>query len=238
MNWTQYAKVYDLMADRNPAYQQLLKDYCAYMADLCIPIDGIILDLGAGTGQFSLLAAQYYPHCKIIHMDQDAEMIARAKEKAEALNLTNIEFICGDICSPQLQNGTVQLLLSIHCLYACGHHNQALAQAFLKIAPDGNAYFIDPGRCIDIRDWSIYIFKHLLKSRGLIYTVTTFIRGLPVARSNRTILKLQKEGTYWTHTSEQFGNALNQAGFTVNKLDTCYRGYSDRAICKKKALVV
>ena len=233
MNWSQYATVYDLMADSNPAYQQLLEDFCSYMTGLSIPPDGIILDLGAGTGQFSLLAAKHYPHCKIIHVDQDARMITRAKEKALALSLTNIKFVCGDLCSPQQENGSVQLILSIHSLYACGNHSQALEQAYLSLAPGGNAYFIDPGRCIDIGDWSTYLFKHLLKTRGLYHTVVTFIRGLPVARANRTILRLQKEGVYWTHTTDQFGSALNEAGFRVNQLDTCYKGYSDRAICKK-----
>ena len=233
MNWSQYAIVYDLMADSNPAYQQLLKDFCSYMTGLSIPPDGIILDLGAGTGQFSLLAAQNYPNCKIIHVDQDTKMIARAKEKAHALGVTNIEFVCGDVCSPQLEKGTVQLLLSIHCLYACGSHSQALEQAHLILAPGGNAYFIDPGRYLDIRDWSGYLFKHLVRSRGLFSAVATFIRGLPVARANRAILRLQKEGVYWTHTTDQFGNALKEAGFKICQLDTCYRGYSDRAICKK-----
>ena len=233
MNWSRYATVYDLMADSNPAYRQLLDDFCSYLVGLSIPRGGIILDLGAGTGQFSLLAARHYPQCKVIHVDQDAGMIDRAKEKALASGLRNIEFVCGNVCSPRWEKDTVQLLLSVHCLYACGGHTQVMERAYSALAPGGAAYLVDLGRCLDVGDWSKYLFKHLCSTRGVCYAAGTFMRGIPVARANRDISRLQRQGAYWTHTTDQFRQALGAAGFTVNKLDTCYRGYSDRAICQK-----
>jgi SAM-dependent methyltransferase len=233
MNWSQYARVYDLMAESNPAYQQMVDDFCSALKVWKIPRDGLILDLGAGTGNFSLAVARHYPQCRIIHLDQDASMIARAREKANLLGLVNVDFVEGDIGSDAWGHRPVQLLLSVHCLYACGCHVRALERACSMLAPAGIAYLIDVGRCMDVHDWSKYLFKHLCRAEGFFRAVSTFARGIPVARANRAIWRRQKAGAYWTHTTAEFAEQLNASGFTILKLDTCYRGYSDRAICKR-----
>jgi SAM-dependent methyltransferase len=60
--------------------------------DQTIPRGAIVLDLGCGSGQWSLLAAKHA--ARVIAIDIDIAAISRARSNASA---TNVEFIVGDI---------------------------------------------------------------------------------------------------------------------------------------------
>lgn len=53
------------------------------------------LDQACGTGLLTFRIAQRFPLCRIFGVDLQAEYLAIAKQKAEALHLTTIEFIHG-----------------------------------------------------------------------------------------------------------------------------------------------
>ena len=60
-----------------------------------------MLDLGCGAGFDTLLAAQTVgPNGKVIGVDMTPEMIAKARNNAETLGLTNVEFVLGEIEAP------------------------------------------------------------------------------------------------------------------------------------------
>jgi len=71
-----------------------------------------ILDVGAGTGRFSIPLAQ--EGHEIIHLDISKNMIEIAKEVANLRNLKNIEFIQQDLCKGlQYENNSFDLVLCL-----------------------------------------------------------------------------------------------------------------------------
>ncbi len=82
VDWNSYAEVYDLMADNNPAYQDLIAQFKHAIATWCIEPRSTLADLGAGTGNFSIELAQAFPTCQVIHLDANPEMNHLAERHA------------------------------------------------------------------------------------------------------------------------------------------------------------
>ena len=59
-----------------------------------------IADLGTGSGAIALAIAKERPRCRIIATDVSETALAIARENAEQLGLTNVEFRCGDWFAP------------------------------------------------------------------------------------------------------------------------------------------
>lgn len=91
VDWRSYAAVYDLMAEINPAYQELVDAYRRFATQLWLHPDDLLLELGAGTGNFSLVAADEWPKCRVLHVDANEGMNDQARRKREALGLTNVD---------------------------------------------------------------------------------------------------------------------------------------------------
>ncbi|CAE7440695.1 trmB [Symbiodinium natans] len=58
-----------------------------------------VLDLGCGEGTAPCLIAQRFPNAEVVGIDAWAPSVDAATKKAEAANLTNAKFICGDAAS-------------------------------------------------------------------------------------------------------------------------------------------
>eukprot|EP00439_Symbiodinium_sp_Y106_P066900 s1130_g10.t8 len=55
-----------------------------------------VLDLGCGEGTAPCLIAKHFPKAEVVGIDAWAPSVAAATKKAEAANLPNIKFVCGD----------------------------------------------------------------------------------------------------------------------------------------------
>lgn len=105
--YTGFAEVYDLFMDNIP-----YKDWCAYLTGLLREYgirDGLLLDLGCGTGSLTeLLAAEGYD---MIGVDYSGEMLELAMEK-RAESGHDILYLCQDMREFELY-GTVAAIVSI-----------------------------------------------------------------------------------------------------------------------------
>ncbi|MCX8122893.1 MAG: arsenite methyltransferase [Spirochaetes bacterium] len=73
----------------------------------------VVLDLGSGAGIDCFLASRKVGSTgKVIGIDMTPEMIALAKENAQKLNITNVEFILGDIEDLPVENDSIDVILS------------------------------------------------------------------------------------------------------------------------------
>ena len=81
VDWSAYARAYDLLASVNPAYQALVERFADFLSAVELPPRGAVLDLGAGTGSYSILAARRLSDRSVEHLDSDPQMndIARRK---------------------------------------------------------------------------------------------------------------------------------------------------------------
>src|SRR6266446_3556848 len=83
VNWSAYATQYDLMAERNPAYQELLDHCVSTVRQWPLRAGDAIADFGAGTGNFSIALARALPEASVLHLELDAQMLAVAEAKAK-----------------------------------------------------------------------------------------------------------------------------------------------------------
>jgi hypothetical protein len=104
------------------------------------------------------------------------------------------------------------------------------ARAWLK--PSGRLFTIDFGRKQRTLDWAIYLFKESMKSGRIGEYAKGLLEGRDVVKQNRQSAKGQSTGRYWLHSTEDFGQSLEMAGFIVDELFPCYRGYADLAVCR------
>ncbi len=232
VDWTSYSAVYDLMASMNPAYQQLIAMAEEAVSQWVLPSGARVIDVGAGTGNFSLAVARRLPQAQIMHVDNDTGMIAVARSKASDAGLTNLQFV--EVAGEQLtfSPASIDAAITVHALYAIPRPLDLLRNLRTWLKPGAPALLCNLGRPMRVYDWAQYLFRSMCRSIGLKQTVEVFIRGRNIARQNRRIAIMQRDGRYWTHTAQEFHSALRAAGFSIESHRVCYRGYSDFVICR------
>ncbi len=233
VSWRQYAAVYDLMAENNPAYQELVKCYRDFIAANCITPLQRVLDAGAGTGNFSLVAAQKLPTAKIIHLEPDLGMNLCVKAKSQTRQITNLIVDERAIEAAEFPAAAFDVITSVHALYTMPQPQEQLRRFAAWLRPGGLVFLCDFGRVMEVADWRNYLFKHLCRENGLLETLKILWRGRQIARENRKIARLQRHGKYWMHSPDQFRGAVETAGFQILKQELVYRGCSDLIIAKK-----
>lgn len=229
-DWTAYAAVYDRILAHNPAYQELVHRFGAEVSAWPLPAGRPIIDVGAGTGSFSLAWARRFPDNPVTHLDLDAGMNAAAERKARAAGLGNLAVVTRSVHEVTIEPGSAAALSCVHALYTFPQPAAALRRMHDWLAPGGRAFLCDIGRTLDLGDWSRFLVGHLLRSIGPVRTAWLYWRGREFLRQNRAIRAAQRDGSYWTHTPEAFHAAVLAAGFEIERVDTCYRGYSDLVI--------
>jgi SAM-dependent methyltransferase len=103
----------------------------------------IVIDLGAGTGAFSLIAA---PVCRtVIAVDVSPAMLGLLRTKAEQRGLNNIENVRAGFLTYEHQGELADFIYSRHAL----HH---LPDFWKAIALQRMASFLKPGGVLRLRD--------------------------------------------------------------------------------------
>jgi len=233
VDWRSYASVYDDMAAINPAYAELVARYRGFLASRELSAGDLIVDLGAGTGNFSLEAAALWPGCRVLHVDADEGMNARAAVKREERGLRNLEILSADADAFAVKDGSASVVTAVHALYTFRDPDAVVRRIYDWLRPGGMVFACDPGRVIDVRDWARYLFRASLLDRGLWHTARVFYRAREVARQNRRIASAQTRGTYWLHDLSSFRGTFEAAGFVVQNSWVTYRGISDALLAVK-----
>lgn len=233
MNWTQYSTAYDLMADNNPEYQQIL-DRCQRHLSGCDPAGTTrVLDIGAGTGNFSLLAARTLPLASVVHLEPDPGMNSRLSAKRAALGLENLSLREQPVQDAEFPVASMDLIVCVHALYTMPDPRAQLCRLTSWLRPGGHAFLCDLGRALDVNDWRRFLFRHLLREKGPLRAISLVLRGRQVARQNHNIARLQRAGKYWLHTPAEFRAAVEQSGLLIEEQDVMYRGCSDLVLARK-----
>ena len=238
MDWSKYAQVYDFMSENNPAYQQLIIEMRVASVGALATLDGeefSILDIGAGTGNLTVQLASTFPKATVIHVDPDDEMLHRAKEKAAALDISNIEFLKSKAEDLHFADQSFDLVTSMHSLYAISDPSDLIRKVAGWLRSGGSAVMCDFGRVMNTTDWSKYLLKSWHRKYGFFRTAILGARALSVRSSNNEISKKQKSGEYWTHGLEEFEGLFREAGLRVVSSSETYRGFSDLVVAGKQA---
>jgi SAM-dependent methyltransferase len=100
-----------------------------------------VADLGAGEGTLSQLLAQRAE--KVIAVDLSPKMVEYAQSLAHKNGLHNLEFRIGDIESPPIDNGTIDLAILSQALHHAENPQRAIDAAFRILKPGGRIIILD-----------------------------------------------------------------------------------------------
>ena len=102
---------------------------------------GVVADLGAGEGTLSQLLAQRAE--KVIAVDLSPNMVEFGTALAREHGLENLEYRLGDIESPPLDPGSVDLIVLSQALHHAVHPDAAIDSAYTALKPGGRIIVLD-----------------------------------------------------------------------------------------------
>ena len=236
VDWCRYAGAYDQMATHNPAYQDLIGRYTRTVRSWTIPAGALLVDLGAGTGNFSQELARSHPDSRVLHVDCDKGMNAAAGHQSECSGLRNFTILEQEAATIDLLPGSVAAPTVVHAMYAMPQPEVLIERVSDWLMPGGWLLAVDPGAPIDLGAWSRYLIASNLRSLGPVGTARLLWKAREAIRQNRRIQKAQSNGVYWRHDAVAFREAFQRAGLAVLESATVYRGCSDWLVARKPAV--
>ena len=129
--WDCWARFYDLTQWTN---RRANAAAAARTAEL-IPAGARVLDCAAGTGQFSLAAAERA--ASVLCTDLSEAMLERAERKARRKSLENLRFARRDVTALPDPNGSFDAVIAANVLHLLPAPEQAVRELWRVTAPGG-----------------------------------------------------------------------------------------------------
>jgi ubiquinone/menaquinone biosynthesis C-methylase UbiE/DNA-binding transcriptional ArsR family regulator len=101
----------------------------------------VVADLGSGEGLLGELLARRAK--KVIAVDNSEKMVAFGAAKAKKNGLKNLEFRLGDLETPPIEPGTVDLVVLSQALHHAADPGRAVASTFKILRPGGQVMILD-----------------------------------------------------------------------------------------------
>jgi len=102
-----------------------------------------VLDAGCGRGDYSIYLAQRYPQATVLGIDVNADLIARNRQTASSLGLSNLRFEVADLAQARFTDA-FDLVICIDVLEHIQSQAQALANLCESLSIGGVAFFHIP----------------------------------------------------------------------------------------------
>jgi ubiquinone/menaquinone biosynthesis C-methylase UbiE len=100
--------------------------------------DEVVLDIGAGTGRFSLAVAKQLRTGKVICLDLSEEMLQHLRQKAEKEGLHDrIQILHGEAAASGLENESVDFVMCNSVFHELSSPDSVLAEMLRVLKPNG-----------------------------------------------------------------------------------------------------
>ena len=106
-----------------------------------LPRNARVLDVGSGTGEFSVRVAEAYPEARVLGVELLAESVDIAREKHAAL-APRLEFEVGDAFALDLPDNAFDLVANRHMVQAVPHVEKVLAELVRVTRPGGHVHVL------------------------------------------------------------------------------------------------
>jgi ubiquinone/menaquinone biosynthesis C-methylase UbiE len=235
MNWDAYAEHYDEMCRFNPAYQENIDIFAKYLMTWGLPEEANVCDLGAGTGNYILKAAEYLPNASYLHVDFDTKMNELAQRKYAQAKIDTVDVVTEYAQHCDFPASSFDLVICVNALYAISPQEDVLRSIHSWLKPSARLFIIDFGRKQRTLEWTLYMFRESLKRNRAGEYVKALLDSREVFKQNRKSTKGQESGRYWLHSTDAFRATLESCGYHVDEVYPCYRDYADLAVCRRIA---
>ncbi len=129
--WDRWARFYDLAERSNRTVNQA----AASRVGSLVPAGAKVLDCAAGTGEFSLAAAE--KAASVLCTDQSPEMLKQAQKKTKKRGLDNISFARRDITALSDPDGSFDVVIAANVLHLLPEPEKAVRELWRVAAPGG-----------------------------------------------------------------------------------------------------
>ncbi len=103
-----------------------------------------VIDVGSGAGFDSFIAAgQVGPTGQVVGVDMTAEMLAKARQTAAALGLTQVQFREGLAEALPVEDGWADVVISNGVINLCADKQAVFAEILRVLRPGGRLQFAD-----------------------------------------------------------------------------------------------
>ena len=234
VNWSAYARKYDIITCINPAYLKIVEHCVATVAGWPLQAGDIVADIGGGTGNFSIALAHALPAVTFLHTDYNEDMLMIARTKAKRARLKNWRAVQMDVQQQDWSLPALAGIVAVHCLFSFKDPQHVIQKMSFHLKPAGFVYACDIGRVLNIWDWTVYLLGESLRQRGFKAMLSLFLHAQDIRRQSRALAGSQKRGVYWTHNLAEFRASFEGAGIEVLSVsDALFRGYDDLVVGRK-----
>jgi ubiquinone/menaquinone biosynthesis C-methylase UbiE len=109
--------------------------------------DMILVDLGAGTGFYSISAAHMVPKGKVYAIDINQDFLKTIRHKAKDLYISNLECFWADVekkYGTKLADNIADRVIASNILFQVDDKDNFLKEAYRILKPGGKLLLIDP----------------------------------------------------------------------------------------------
>ena len=110
---------------------------------LPLEADDVVVDLGAGTGYFSLPIARRVPKGRVLAVDLQPEMLQRVRAAAKAAGLKNVEAIQATEADPRIPEGEADLVLIVDAYHEFSHPVEVARGIARGLRPGGRLFLVE-----------------------------------------------------------------------------------------------
>jgi len=121
-----------------------------------------ILDMGCGTGLFTLSLAKHVKHVKAI--DYSQKMLNIAKSKGKAANISNIDWCCEDICKSK-SGKTYDMITAFNVIMYLPNIEESLRKIYDHL--DDSGYFLLVSDCLGEKSIFFKSISIILEKLGI-----------------------------------------------------------------------
>lgn len=113
------------------------------LENLPVRPDSVVVDLGAGTGYFSLPMARRATDGRVLAVDLQTEMLDIIRSRSASENLDNIEPVLATEQDPNLPANSVDLVLIVDAYHEFSHPQEVMTGVFYSLKPGGRIYLVE-----------------------------------------------------------------------------------------------
>jgi SAM-dependent methyltransferase len=103
----------------------------------------VVVDLGAGTGFFSLPLARVVTRGTVLAVDIQPEMLDMIRERVRAEKITNIETILASETDPHLPVDSVDLVLLVDAYHEFSYPREVMQHVVAALRPQGRVVLVE-----------------------------------------------------------------------------------------------
>lgn len=191
-----YSKV--VAGGSGPLYEQFVREALPPLAG-----HEVIADIGCGAGQITRLIAKQNPSCRVLGLDLSSQMVRRSRQLSPGT--PNLSFEVGDAMDLPLEDGSVDLVVSVASIKHWPNQVAGLRQIRRVLKPLGNVCILEVDRGCSQEDARTFVdyWRHVLPgtSGALAWYFRRFVAGQGVDADS--LLRAMQRAGFYEATVEQ-----------------------------------